>query len=88
MFDLMMRSFGEQVRGIRGVWRQGFQGRPSINLDKVNELTARGMTLIDAIKETWTATRAERWGFVKITVLGDPEGNSGAFKKIDVLIEK
>jgi hypothetical protein len=88
MFDLMMRGYGEKVQAIRGVWRRGFSGRPSINLDKVNELTAAGMALTDAIKETWTATRAQRWGFVKVTLQNHPEGNPGAYSKIDVLIER
>jgi hypothetical protein len=88
MFDLMMRAFGEQVRGIRGVWRRGFEGRPSINLDKVNELTAEGIVLTEAIKKTWTATRAERWGFSRVTIQGDPEGTPGDYNKIDVVMER
>jgi hypothetical protein len=88
MFDLMMRAFGQRVQGIRGVWRRGFGGRPSINLDKVNELTAKGAALAEAITETWTMTRAKRWGFAKAIILGDPEGTPGAYEKIDVLIEK
>src|SRR2546425_9328780 len=58
MFNLMMRAFGEKVRGIRGVWRRGYQGQASINLDKVNELTASGTPLEEAITEAWTVTRA------------------------------
>jgi hypothetical protein len=88
MFDLMMRAFGEQVRGIRGVWRRGFKGRASVNLDKVNQLTAEGMLLDEAIKYTWTATRAERWGFGRVILIGEPEGLPGAYTKIDVLIEE
>ena len=34
MFDLMMRAFGDRVRSILGVWRRGFEGRASVNLDK------------------------------------------------------
>jgi hypothetical protein len=88
MFDLMMRAFGEQVRGIQGVWRRGFEGQPSVNLDKVNELTAQGTPLVEAIKRAWTVTRAQRWGFGQVTLLGNPQGSPGAYTKIDVLIEK
>jgi hypothetical protein len=88
MFDLMMRAYGDRVCGIRGVWRQGFEGRPSVNLDKVNELTAQGIDLHEAVKQAWTVTRAKRWGFYRVTVLGEPEGSPGAYSKMDVLIEK
>ena len=88
MFNLMLRAFAGEVTGIHGVWRRGFQGRPSINLGKVNELTGKGIALDDAIKETWTASRAKRWGFDRISVLGAPEGTPGAYVKMDVLIEK
>jgi hypothetical protein len=88
MFDLMMRAFGEQVRGIRGVWRKGFGGRPSTNLDKVNELTAQGLLLDHAIQRAWTVTRAKRWGFERVRILETPEGVPGGYVKLDVLIEK
>src|SRR5437870_1128262 len=42
LFDLMMRAFGSRVRALLGVWRRGFQGSPSTNLDRVNERTATG----------------------------------------------
>jgi len=88
MFDLMMRAFGQSVRAIAGVWRQGFEGQPSVNLDKVNELTASGMPLEQAVCRTWTATRAARWGYTKVAVVGVPHGEPGRFSKVDVLIEK
>src|SRR5687767_7366752 len=88
MFDLMMRAFGERVRGIFGVWRRGFQNRPSVNLDKVNELTAQGVSLSEAVTKTWTVSRAARWNFTRVTIVGNPEGTPGKYTKIDVLIEK
>lgn len=88
MFDLMMRAFGARVRAIGGVWRRGFQGQESTNLDEVNKLTAAGSTLEEAVYRTWTATRAARWGYSSVTVVGLPEGLPGAFSKIDVLIEQ
>lgn len=88
MFDLMMRAFGSSMRAIAGVWRRGFQGQKSANLDRVNELTAAGVTLESAACQTWTATRAARWGYTKVSVVGTPIGLPGNYSKIDVLIEK
>ncbi|HEY1379166.1 MAG TPA: hypothetical protein VGF55_20355 [Gemmataceae bacterium] len=88
MFDLMMRAVSKEIRAIAGVWRTGFGGEPSTNLDRVNELTAAGMPLDDAVRQTWTATRAARWGFSRVTVLGTPAGGVGRYTRIDVLIEK
>jgi hypothetical protein len=85
---LMMRAFGARIRAIAGIWRRGFQGIQSINLDEVNKLTAAGLSLEEAVRRTWTATRATRWGFTNVTVVGLPEGSPGAFSKIDVLLEK
>jgi len=87
LFDLMLRAFGGRVRAVLGVWRRGFQGSPSVNLDKVNERTAAGAPLIDAVRETWTFTRAARWGFTRVTSLV-VEGTPGSYTKIDVLLEK
>jgi hypothetical protein len=88
MFDLVIRSFGAAIRGIKGVWRTGFQGQASVNLDKGNELAAQGIPLDEAVLQAWTVTRAKRWGFSRVTVLGPPKGMPGAYSKIDVLIEK
>jgi hypothetical protein len=88
MFDLMMRAFGDRVRAVRGVWRPGYQGRSSTNLDRVNELTGRGVPLAEAVAKTWTATRAARWGFQRVRVVEEPTGVAGAFTKVDVLFEK
>jgi hypothetical protein len=88
MFDLMMRVFGREVRAIAGIWRKGLQGQPSANLDEVNRLTASGLALEEAVCQTWTATRAARWGFTRATVTGTPEGFSGTYAKVDVLLEK
>ncbi len=88
LFNRMVAAFGERVRAIQGVWRKGTSGDPSVNIDKVNELTALGMSLQEAIAHAWTVTRARKLGYTKVSVLGTPEGSSGAFTKIDVLIEK
>ncbi len=87
LFDLMLRAFGDRVRAVLGVWRRGFEGSPSVNLDRVNERTARGVPLEDAVRETWTYTRAARWRFTRITEI-DVEGTPGNYTKVDVLLEK
>ncbi len=81
LFDNMMRFFGADAKAIRGVWRSG------TNLDKVNELTAQGMPLEEAVQRAWTVTRARRLGFNKVAVVLQ-EGQPGQYAKIDVLIEK
>ena len=81
LFDNMMLYFGSEAKAIRGVWRSG------TNLDKVNELTAQGMPLEEAVQHAWTATRARRLGFNKVMVVLQ-EGQSGQYTKIDVRIEK
>lgn len=87
LFDIMLRAFGGRVRAVLGVWRRGFEGSPSVNLDRVNERTAASVALIDAVRETWTYTRAARWGFRRVT-LTRVEGSPGNYDKIDVLLEK
>ena len=86
LFRRMMIAFGDDAVAIRGVWRKA--SRPSINIDKVNELTGAGMLLDEAVQLAWTVTRAKKWGFSRVRVLGLPVGSPGNFAKIDVLIEK
>ena len=88
LFNRMMQTFGDDVRAIHGRWVKGSQGWPSTNIDKVNELTATGVPLEDAIQHAWTVTRARKLGFLKVRLLQQPDGTPGAFKQIDVLIEK
>jgi hypothetical protein len=88
MFDLMMRAFGDRVHTILGIWRRGFHDHPSVNLDKVNELTVAGFPLEDAIEHTWTVKRAKQWGFTRVRVISGPIGRAGDYVKMDVLMEK
>jgi len=85
LFLRMMNAFGGDARAIRGVWRKGTS--PSVNIDKVNELTAGGLALEHAVVRTWTFTRAQKLGFQRSTVLLQ-EGTAGAYTKLDVLIER
>lgn len=86
LFRRMMVAFGDDVEAILGVWRKGTG--PSINIDKVNELTGNGMALDVAIQFAWTVTRAKKWGFNSAKVVGVPTGSAGNFTKIDVLIKR
>jgi hypothetical protein len=88
LFNRMMAYFGTDARVIQGVWRKSPSGRPSANIDKVNELTGAGMSLEDAIQRAWTVTRAKKLGFTNVSVLDLPEGSPGAYVAIDVLIER
>jgi hypothetical protein len=88
LFNRMMQHFGGRVQSIHGVWRKGTPNQPSTNIDKVNELTAQGMALNDAIRHAWTVTRAFKWGFTRVWVFGTPVGRPGNYSEIDVLIEK
>jgi hypothetical protein len=87
MFDFMMRAFGGRVRAMLGVWRRGYEGSPSVNLDRVNVRTAAGLPLEESIRQTWTFTRAARWGLTRVARV-DTEGSPGRFTKIDVVLEK
>jgi hypothetical protein len=88
LFNRMMQFFGDDVRAIHGMWRKGPLGLPSTNIDKVNELTSAGMPLLEAIRYAWTATRAAKLGFQKMRLLGEPQGATGAYVSVDVLIER
>ena len=85
LFNRMMIAFGEDAKAIHGVWRKG--SMPSINIDKVNELTGKGVSIEDAVLHAWTVTRAQKLGFTTVSVIHQ-EGSPGNFRKIDVLIEK
>lgn len=88
MFNRMVDHFGSALTAIHGVWVKGTLGRPSTNIDKVNELTAQGMRLEDAIHQTWTVTRAAKRGFRQVRLLGNPIGQPGGYTQVDVMIER
>ncbi len=88
LFNRMMQFFGDQVRAIHGQWVKGPLGYPSTNIDKVNELTAMGVPLEEAIQHTWRVTRARKLGYDKVRLLKQPVGKPGIYSQIDVLIEK
>ncbi len=85
LFRRMMIAFGDDAKAILGAWTKGDD--PSINIDKVNQLTAQGMPLEDSVQFAWTVTRAKKFGFSKARVVAQ-EGSPGSFRKLDVMIEK
>jgi hypothetical protein len=85
LFNRMMIAFGDDAKAIQGVWRKG--SMPSINIDKVNELTGKGASIDNAVRHAWTVTRAKKLGFAKVSVIHQ-DGSPGNFRKIDVLIER
>jgi hypothetical protein len=87
-FNRMVDEFGSEITAIHGVWRKGPSNLPSINIDKVNELTGKGVQVSEAIRGAWTVTRAAKKGFYNVRLLHQPEGTAGNYTKIDVWIEK
>jgi adenosylcobinamide amidohydrolase len=81
-----MLAFGDDAKVIEAVWRKNLD--PSSNIDRVNELTAAGMSLDEAIQQAWTVKQAMKAGFSNASVVGMPEGTIGNFTKIDVIIER
>ena len=81
LFAAMMKALGSEVKAIQGHWVYG------TNLGKVNELTAAGMRLEEAVTKTWTATQARAYGFGNARVLSK-KGSAGAFKLVDALFTK
>ena len=70
MFNRMMAHFGSGVRAIRGMWVKG------TNIEKVNELTAAGLPIAEAIRHAWTVTRAAKQGFIDVRLWKEPEKGS------------
>jgi len=87
MFNRMMDDFGADAVAIHAVWIRNAAGLPSTNIDKVNGLTATGVSLDDAIRHAWTVTRAKKRGFSRASVMGTPDGVPGGYRRVDVLIE-
>jgi hypothetical protein len=81
MFSKMMERFGDRVNAIQGNWTYG------TNLARVNELTATGVPLQEAVGQTWTASRAAMWGFTNPTIQA-AEGSAGAYTRVQVLFGK
>lgn len=81
MFAKMMQHFGSGVKAIQGNWSYGS------NLARVNDLTRGGMSLQQAVTQTWTAGQAATHGFGHAT-LQAAEGSAGAYTRIQVLFTR
>jgi hypothetical protein len=81
MVAKMLAAFGNRATAMQGNWTYG------VNLAKVNELTASGMSLEQAVTKTWTASRAAMFGFEKAAVQL-AEGSPGAYTKLRVLFTR
>jgi hypothetical protein len=81
MFDAMMRHFGSSVQAIQGNWTYG------VNLAEVNVLTGKGSNFADAALQTYTAKRAQDWGFSKVNVL-QAIGSAGSYTSVNVVFTR
>jgi hypothetical protein len=82
MFHQMMRHFGPSVTAIQGNWTYGD------NLAKVNLLTAGGLALKEAARQSFTGKRAADWGFVTVHALPKTQGIPGQYARVHVLFVK
>jgi hypothetical protein len=87
MFSQMMNHFGENAKGVRGVWGNKEDAPTNLNLGRVNELTARGTPLKDAVTQAWTAKEAAKYGFTNAKI-ELAKGTDGHYTKIHVLFTK
>ena len=77
VFKRMMQHFGDKPNGVWGKWVRG------TNLDKVNQLTAQGVPLEEAVTHAWTANRARDFGFGKASII-KAEGSPGVYTNIEL----
>lgn len=85
LFNKMMDFYGNDTKGIYGRWVNPEKSAKNKNLGRVNELTAAGMKLEDAVYKTWTADVAKTRGFTTVNVV-DSKGSAGKYTAIDVWI--
>ena len=65
----------------------GLAGNASDNLAELNRLTAAGVTLEGAAKQTWTGQRALNWLFMQVQVLS-AVGWPGSYSLVLVLFTR
>ncbi len=88
LFSQMLSHFGNQVKGIRGVWVNTAVDASNKNLGLVNKLTAQGMSLEEAVRKAWTAEQAARHGFTKIQIGSATTGTPGNYSCVEVIFTK
>jgi hypothetical protein len=77
LFSRAVENFASELKVIRGHWTW------SVNLERVNELTATGSSLENAVMLTWTARQAFSHGYTNTEVIGSA-GVAGAYTAIHV----
>ena len=63
LFDLMVCHFGGRMRSITAFWTS------ETNYEMFRKLLAEGATIHEAASNTWTATQAQRHGFLAVIVI-------------------
>jgi RHS repeat-associated protein len=77
-FERIVKFFEGRFSSIKGSWQFGK------NLDKFNELTAKGVSPEAAAGQTWAAEQAAAAGFKKVTV-ENLQGTPGKYESVQVL---
>ncbi|MNR52592.1 hypothetical protein D3C85_1724560 [compost metagenome] len=89
MFERMMRSYGDDVNAIRGNWMNTSIDPSNKNLGVINTLTGQGAPLAQAVKETWTAQIAGKYGYTVPVIQADRViGVPGNYTKVETLFYK
>ena len=81
LFTSALRHFEGRFKAIRGSWHYGD------NIAEVNELTAKGMPLLEAAKKTWTGKRAAEAGFTRVSIR-HADGRTGAYTDVLAIFSK
>jgi hypothetical protein len=83
-FSNIMAHFGAAVQAIKGSWQFG------TNLATINSLTAAGMPLEQAVRQTWSATQAARFGFSAVTITEPTAGSrpEGGYTTVKALFTR
>jgi hypothetical protein len=82
----MMNHFGNQIKGIRGMWVNTARNAANKNLGEIKILTAQGMSLEEAVKKHGKAVQCARHGFTKIKIGPATSGTAGNYTCVEVII--
>ncbi|MFE9139715.1 hypothetical protein, partial [Streptomyces sp. NPDC007355] len=66
LFAETVKAFGDRAKGFEAGW---FQGSYGTNINMVNELTAAGIPLEEAVSQTWSARQAAKYGWTQASVM-------------------
>ena len=87
MFAKMMEHYGNRTKGLLGSWTNKEIASNNKNLGKINELTAQGMPLEEAIHHAWTAEQLVPYNMTKAEIKL-AEGIPGKYTTLYVLFTK